>query len=103
MNANWKNRLSVALVATVVVVALIALARLQPARAARDEASSGLRYIVVETEGHNLIVTDNKSNTLYFYTIDKDKDIGSDLKLRGSIDLNQVGQPSIKPTKTAAE
>jgi uncharacterized protein (TIGR03000 family) len=51
---------------------------------------------VVQTEGHNLIATDNRSNTLYFYTIDKDKEIGSDLKLRGSIDLSQVGKPSLR-------
>jgi hypothetical protein len=60
-------------------------------------AAAGPRYSVVETEGHNLIVTDNKSNTLYFYTIDKDAAIGSALKLRGSVDLNKVGSPSIQP------
>ena len=58
------------------------------------------RYSVSETEGHNLIVTDNQSNTLYFYTIDKDEKVGADLKLRGTIDLKQVGKPVIKP-KTA--
>jgi hypothetical protein len=51
----------------------------------------------VMTEGHNLIVTDNRSNTLHFYTIDKDKEIGSDLHLRGSVDLTQVGKETIKP------
>ena len=45
-------------------------------------ATTGPRDTVVETEGHNLLVTDNQSDTLYFYTIDKDAKIGSDLKLR---------------------
>jgi hypothetical protein len=49
-----------------------------------------------------LIVTDNATNTLYFYTIDKDKEIGSELKLRASLDLNQVGKPVIKPTTVKA-
>ena len=104
MNAAWKNRLSAALVALVVAGGLFALSRLQPARAARDDAApvTGPRYSVVETEAHNLIVTDNKSNTLYFYTIDKEKEVGSELKLRGTIDLNQVGKSTITPTKAAA-
>jgi hypothetical protein len=70
------------------------------ARAADDKAAtSGPRYTVVETEGHNLLVTDNGTNTLYYYTIDRDKEIGSDLKLRGSVALDQVGKPVIKITK----
>jgi hypothetical protein len=104
MNAVRTNRLPLAVLAALVVVALIALARQQPARAEKADAPvSGPRYSVVETEGHNLIVTDNKSNTLYFYTIDKDKEIGSDLKLRGSVDLNLVGKPTLKPAKPPAE
>jgi hypothetical protein len=59
--------------------------------------TGGPHYTVVETEGHNLIVTDNRTNTLYFYTIDKDAKIGSDLKLRGKLDLKQVGKEAIKP------
>ena len=52
---------------------------------------------MVETEGHNLLVTDNQTDILYFYTIDKDAKIGSDLKLRGKIDLKQVGKDVVKP------
>jgi len=66
-----------------------------------DQAAKGTaggpHYTVVETEGHNLIVTDNRTDTLYFYTIDKDAKIGSDLKLRGQLDLKQVGKEVIKP------
>jgi hypothetical protein len=90
------------LIVVVVMVGLIALGRLQPVQAARDDAlPTGPRYSVIETEAHNLIVTDNKSNTLYFYTIDKDKEVGSELKLRGTIDLSHVGKPGIMPTKAA--
>jgi len=60
-------------------------------------AFSGPRYTVGETEGHNLIVTDNQKEILYFYTIDKDAKVGADLKLRGQVDLKQVGQKVIKP------
>jgi hypothetical protein len=56
-------------------------------------------YTVVETEGHNLLVTDNQTNTLYFYTVDKGAEIGSELKLRGSVDLNQVGKDGITPKR----
>jgi hypothetical protein len=63
----------------------------------QDKAAGGPHYSVLETEGHNLIVTDNASNTLYFYTVDKGQPPGSDLKLRASVDLNDVGKPVIKP------
>ena len=59
--------------------------------------AGGPHYTVVETEGHNLLVTDNASNTLYFYTVDKGKDPGSELKLRAKVDLKQVGEPVITP------
>src|SRR5262245_27694091 len=101
MNATWKTQMPLAVVASLVVIALMLVARSQPVRAERDVAStSGPRYSVVETEAHNLIVTDNVTNILYFYTIDKDKPIGSELKLRGSIDLNKVGEPALKPKKS---
>src|SRR5262245_21062419 len=104
MNATWKTRMPLAAVAGLVVIALIFMAHSQPVRAERDAApTSGPRYSVVETEAHNLIVTDNKTNTLYFYTIDKEKPIGSDLKLRGSIDFSKVGEPVIKPKKLPPE
>ena len=100
MNTNWKNRLPMMLAAVLVVAALVVLIRYQPARAERAaEAAAGPRYSVIDTEGHNLIVTDNQTNTLFFYTIDKDREIGSELKLRGSLDLNQVGKASLKLTK----
>jgi hypothetical protein len=104
MSANWKNRLPMAVGVALLVAALIAALSWQPARAQRGEAAGGggPRYSVVDTEGHNLIVTDNHNNTLYFYTIDKDAKVGSDLKLRGKIDLKQVGKPVVKPSDAKA-
>ena len=96
MNSSLKNRAPLML--TLAAAAVLTFVRLRPADAQRESGSGGpARYTVVATEGHNLIVTDNGSNTLYFYTIDKDKEVGSELKLRGSVDLSQVGKPQIKP------
>ena len=50
------------------------------------------------TEGHNLLVTDNATNKLFFYTTDKDAPIGAPLKLRASVDLTKVGQDEIRIT-----
>ena len=74
----------------------------QKGAAVRDGAGYP-RYNVVATEGHNLIVTDNSTNTLYYYTIDREKPIGSELHLRGTVDLTQVGKPVIKPRHLAGE
>jgi len=76
--------------------------RIQPAFgdvAQADKASSGPHYTVLETEGHNLVVTDNSTDTLYFYTVDKGKAPGSDLHLRAKVDLKQVGKPTITPVE----
>src|SRR5579871_1645070 len=94
-----KNRI---LAAAVVALLLGVVALAYPSRqaAAREEGSAGgaPHYTVVMTEGHNLLVTDNASNKLYFYTIDKDKPIGSPLKLRASISLTDVGKDEIHIT-----
>jgi hypothetical protein len=57
----------------------------------------GPKYTVIDTQGTNLLVVDNATNTLFYYTVDPDKQVGDELKLRGSLDLNLVGKPSIKP------
>ena len=59
--------------------------------------TGGPKYTVVETDGTNLLVVDNSTNVMHYYTIDQDKQVGAELKLRGSIDLNQVGKPIILP------
>lgn len=75
-----------------------------PAFSRADDKAGGVpHYNVVETEGHNLIVTDNRTDTLYFYTIEKEKQIGSELHLRGSLDLTEVGKTTIKPKRTRTE
>ncbi len=60
-------------------------------------SQGGGLFHVVESEGPNLIVTDNRNNTLYFYTFSESKTDESSLKLQGSIDLNLVGQLEIIP------
>ena len=64
----------------------------------RPSTAAPAHYTVIMTEAHNLLVTDNATNKLYFYTIDKDKPIGSPLKLRASVDLAQVGEEEVKIT-----
>jgi hypothetical protein len=65
---------------------------------AGPRASGGPHYTVIETQGFNLLVTDNGANRLYYYATDKDAPVGSPLKLRASLDLTQVGKPEIKLT-----
>jgi hypothetical protein len=62
----------------------------------RPGMPGGPRYTVVETEGFNLLVTDNGANQLYQSATDKDAPVGSPLKLRASLDLTQVGKPEIR-------
>jgi hypothetical protein len=90
----------VALVLVVVLGAFVVGTLLRPAFSRADDKATGgsPHYSVVETQGHNLIVTDNQTNIIYFYTIDKDKEIGSELRLRGRLDLSEVGKEVLKPT-----
>jgi hypothetical protein len=101
MNATWKKQVPLAVVAALLGAVLVCR---QPAQGQREGGSATApHYSVIDSEGHNLIVTDNHKNILYFYTIDKEKAIGSELKLRGSIDLNHVGKSVIWPKKTKHE
>jgi hypothetical protein len=68
--------------------------------AQQPAAAHGAKCTVVDTEGTNLIIVDNATNTLYYYTVDPGKDSGDDLHLRGSIDLNQVGKAVLHPKKS---
>jgi hypothetical protein len=100
-----RTGLLVALVLGVIVGAFLVGSHTPPAFSRADEkgAAGFGRYNVVETEGHNLIVTDNQTNILYFYTIDKEKSVGTELHLRGTVDLTQVGKPVIKPKHAGVE
>jgi hypothetical protein len=59
------------------------------------KSTGGPRYTVIETQGFNLLVTDNASNKLYYYATAKDVPVGSPLKLRASLDLSQIGEKEI--------
>jgi hypothetical protein len=63
--------------------------RMGAAEEKKAEAAGGARYTVVATDGAHLIVTDNATNRLYYYAIDKDGKIGDALKLRGTVDLTE--------------
>ena len=79
---------------------LLASTRQRVLGGAEGEAkpAAGPRYTVIETQGFNLLVTDNAANKLYYYATDKDVPPGSPLKLRASLDLSQVGKEEIKIT-----
>ena len=103
LKASWNRVLSACVV--LLVIALFVVWNSESAFGQRRQvlpggfsAGTGARYTVVMTEGHNLLVTDNCTNKLYFYTTDKDKPIGSPLKLRASVDLTKVGEEEIKIT-----
>ena len=95
-----RTGLSVALVLVVVLGVFVVGSLVPPVFSRADDKGTGgfPHYSVVETQGHNLIVTDNQTNIVYFYTIDKDKEIGSELRLRGRLDLSEVGKEVLKPT-----
>jgi hypothetical protein len=86
--------------ATALVVLVIAFGvfGLRPrTEAEQPPAAAHSRYTIVDTDATNLIVVDNATNTLYFYTEDPGKEVGDQLSLRGSIDLSEVGKPVIRP------
>jgi hypothetical protein len=101
-----RNRL-LAVCVLILVVGFIALwsnsSRVLGHADQESKLAGGPHYSVVMTEGHNLLVTDNAMNKLYFYTTDKDKAIGSPLKLRASIDLTKVGAEEIRITSHNVE
>ncbi len=102
MSLRWKTSIVFVVVAALLGGLILGMNLSQPVLAGGEGKGTGMgpRYTVVHTEGTNLIVTDNKSNTLYFYTIDPEEKPGADLKMRGSVDLSQVGKATIVPTLT---
>src|SRR5437899_483310 len=90
---------SAAIAAAAILLCVLALL-MSPHAIARGGADAegkpaAARYTVVETQGHNMPVTNNSANMLYFYTADKDQPVGSPLKLRASLDLTKVGGPEL--------
>ena len=98
---TWKNG-ALFFVASVVVAGALFITResVQGQAGGKGGMGGAARYTVVETQAHNLLVTDNATSTLYYYAADQDAKVGADLKLRGSIDLSQVGTDVVK-IKTA--
>ena len=94
---TWNPKKWLALAAAVGGLAGVAPAARADVAQQAAQQPPGQRYSVTWTEGTNLIVTDNRTNTLFYYTVDKDQPAGSPLKLRGSLDLSQIGQQTITP------
>jgi hypothetical protein len=62
-------------------------------------APAGPRYTVVQTDILSALVVDNAKNEVFFYTTEPNAEPGADLHLRGTLDLNDVGKPVLKPKK----
>src|SRR5262249_7400138 len=99
MRTSWKTGL-LTMLGLALVAGAIVLANRDQVRATEQGkgGEGGPRYTIVETQGHNLLVTDNVANKVYFYTKDENEKIGADLKLRASCDLTQVGKDVIHIT-----
>jgi hypothetical protein len=100
MKTNWK--VGVGLLALVLAAGLwLTLSPVGPALGQGGAGGGGGvgRYAVVMTDGTHLVVTDNQANKVFFYAIDQGGKPGDDLKLRGTLNLADVGKPSITPTK----
>jgi hypothetical protein len=99
MTTTWKSGLvAMACVALLAAAVLVSFRAPAEAQGGGKGGGSGSHYSVIETNGQNLLVTDNATNTLYYYSIDKEEKIGAPLKLRASLDLSQVGKADIKIT-----
>jgi hypothetical protein len=99
MHSTWHQK-ALVLAGVLAIGVMLGLSRGPAARGNSDDntAAAAHRYTVVESQAHNLLVTDNERNVLYFYAADRDKQVGAPLKLRGEIDLTQVGQSQIRLT-----
>ena len=86
-----------ALVVLVIALGVFALRPQTQAQQPAAPSAAGAKYTIVDSDATNLIVVDNRSNTLYFYTEDPGKEVGGELHLRGSLDLNEVGKPVLHP------
>lgn len=99
MSSNWKVGAGLLGILLVIVAVLM----LQPVHSVhanlQKAAEGGPHYTVVATDGTHLVVTDNKTNKVHFYAIEQGGKPGDELKFRGSINLEDVGKPTIQPTK----
>ena len=86
-----------AVVAFLIALAVFGFRPETQAQQPAAQSATGARYTVVDSDATNLIVVDNKSNTLYFYSEDPGKEVGDELHLRGTFDLNEIGKPVLRP------
>ncbi len=96
---SWKNGMLFVMAAALVACGVLFMNR-DTAQGQGGKGGMGggaTKYSVISTDGAHVIVTDNAASKLYFYAIDKDGKIGDTLKLRGSVDLQDVGKPSLTP------
>jgi hypothetical protein len=98
MSIGSKSGLVIGGAILLVVGVTIGMSLNSPTVAQGTGGNANARFTVVETDGISLIVTDNQKHTVYFYTVDQGDKPGSDLHLRGTVDLSSVGQATIKPT-----
>jgi 6-phosphogluconolactonase (cycloisomerase 2 family) len=101
MKKLWQGGACVGLLVVFAVAVLVLQSDRQTAQGGTGyeaQSSGSPHYSVLTAEGHNLLVTDNATNKLFFYTTDKDAPLGSPLKLRASLDLTKVGGPEITIT-----
>jgi hypothetical protein len=93
MSNLWKN--GIGLLAIALAIGLVL--SLSAERSA-GQKETGKNLTVVATDGTHLVVTDNQAHKVYFYAIEQGGKPGDELKLRGTINLEDVGKPIIKPT-----
>jgi hypothetical protein len=95
MNPVLRNTLLFGLAALLVLGLVWRMGAAEDRKVADPLASP--KVTVVATDGAHLIAVDNTTQTLYYYAIERDGKIGDELKLRGTVDLKDVGKPSLKP------
>lgn len=93
---TWKNGM-LFLAAAVIVAGGVVLSNRDSAQGQGKGGMGASHYSVVSTDGAHIIVTDNMTSKVHFYAIDKDGKVGDTLKLRGTLDLHDVGKPSMTP------
>jgi hypothetical protein len=94
---SWKNGMLFVMAAALIAGAVVLTNRDSAQGQGGKGGMGGSHYSVISTDGAHVIVTDNATSKLYFYAIDKDGKVGDTLKLRGSLDLHDVGKPSMTP------
>ena len=93
------NLAMLAVAALVVMVVSATWLQAERSSAVQVDQSAAPHYSIVSTDAAHLIITDNRTDTLHFYTVGKEGEPGDDLQLRGSIDLSRVGARTIKVAK----